>query len=99
MDIELRLYNTMDTSALLKSLSNIRRPLVLCAPGTRAHLAIELDELTRLSHSASSKHLGRLQEERIAATRRDTWRVFYTLANASAVSILATPHGLYCVER
>jgi DNA-binding transcriptional ArsR family regulator len=46
MDIELMRDNAQEASALLKSLANPSRLLVLCALVTREHTVGELEELT-----------------------------------------------------
>jgi DNA-binding transcriptional ArsR family regulator len=98
MDIELMRDNAQDASALLKSLANPSRLLVLCALVTREHTVGELEELTGLSQSAVSQHLARLRDEQIVATRRDAQRVFYSLENPGVQAVLETMHGLYCAD-
>ncbi len=90
--------NAQDASALLKSLANPSRLLVLCALVTREHTVGELEELTGLSQSAVSQHLARLRDEQIVATRRDAQRVFYSLENPGVQAVLETVHGIYCAD-
>ncbi|MCB1688150.1 MAG: winged helix-turn-helix transcriptional regulator [Halioglobus sp.] len=98
MDIERMRSNVQEASALLKSLSNPNRLLVLCALLTREHTAGELEELTGLSQSAISQHLARLRDEQIVATRRDGQRIFYSLTSTHVTAMIETLHGIYCVE-
>ncbi|CAA0126191.1 putative HTH-type transcriptional regulator YgaV [Halioglobus japonicus] len=98
MDIERMRSNVQQASALLKSLSNPNRLLVLCALVTREHTAGELEELTGLSQSAISQHLARLRDDKIVATRRDGQRIFYSLTSAHVTAMIETLHGIYCVE-
>jgi len=98
MDIELMRDNAQEASALMKSLANPSRLLVLCALVTREHTVGELEELTGLSQSAVSQHLARLRDEQIVATRRDAQRVFYSLENPGVQAVLETMHGLYCAD-
>ena len=86
-----------EASALLKSLSNEARLLVLC------HLseALELSagELTRrvgLSQSALSQHLARLREEGLVTTRKEAQTVFYRVAEPKVRRLLMLLHELYC---
>lgn len=90
--------NAAQASALLKSLSNPSRLLVLCALVTREHTAGELEELTGISQSAISQHLARLRDDDMVDTRRDAQRIFYSLKNQAARAVLETLHGLYCPE-
>ena len=98
MDIELMRDNAQEASALMKSLANPSRLLVLCALVTREHTVGELEELTGLSQSAVSQHLARLRDEQIVATRRDAQRVFYSLENPGVQALLETMHGIYCAD-
>ncbi len=98
MDIELMQANAAQASALLKSLSNPSRLLVLCALVTREHTAGELEELTGISQSAISQHLARLRDDDMVDTRRDAQRIFYSLKNQAVRAVLETLHGLYCPE-
>lgn len=90
--------NAAQASALLKSLSNPSRLLVLCALVTREHTAGELEELTGISQSAISQHLARLRDDDMVDTRRDAQRIFYSLKNQAVRAVLETLHGLYCPE-
>ena len=99
MDIELMQANAAQASALLKSLSNPSRLLVLCALVTREHTAGELEELTGISQSAISQHLARLRDDDMVDTRRDAQRIFYSLKNQAVRSVLETLHGLYCPDK
>ena len=90
--------NAQEASALLKSLANPSRLLVLCALVSREHTVGELEALTGLSQSAISQHLARLRESGLVATRRDAQRIFYSLHNDEVRAVLGTLHGLYCPE-
>lgn len=96
MDLEMMQANAAKASALLKSLANPARLLVLCALVTREHTVTELEELTGLSQSALSQHLARLREENIVSPRREAQRVFYRLSNPNVAAILEIMHGIYC---
>jgi DNA-binding transcriptional ArsR family regulator len=98
MDIKLMQANAAQASALLKSLSNPSRLLVLCALVTREHTAGELEALTGISQSAISQHLARLRDDDMVDTRRDAQRIFYSLKNQAVRAVLETLHGLYCPE-
>ncbi len=99
MDLAVLQANAQEATALLKSLANASRLLVLCALVGRAHTVGELEELTGLSQSAISQHLARLREAGIVTTRRDAQRIFYSLNNAEVRAVLETLHGIYCPDR
>jgi len=96
MDLEMMQANAQKASALLKSLANPSRLMVLCALVTREHTVTELEALTGLSQSALSQHLARLRDEGIVTTRREAQRAFYRLSNPDVAAILETMHGIYC---
>lgn len=95
-DLETLQENAAKASALLKSLANPSRLMVLCALVSREHTVTELETLTGLSQSALSQHLARLRDENIVTTRRDAQRVFYRLSNPNVTAILETMYGIYC---
>ncbi|MCB1844277.1 MAG: winged helix-turn-helix transcriptional regulator [Halioglobus sp.] len=88
--------NAQEAAALLKSLANTSRLVVLCALVTRAHTVGELEELTGLSQSAISQHLARLREDELVSTRREAQRIYYSLENPNVKAILTTLHRIYC---
>ena len=98
MDIFTMQQNADHASALLKTMANPSRLLVLCALVTREHTVGELEKLVGLSQSAVSQHLARLRAEKIVTTRREGQSVYYSLSNDNAKSILETMHGIYCEE-
>ena len=90
--------NAEQASALLKSLANPNRLLLLCALVNREHTVGELEMLTGLSQSALSQHLARLREEQIVSTRREAQRIFYALEDPGARALLETMHRIYCAD-
>ena len=98
MEVELMRNNAEEASALLKSLANPNRLLLLCALVNREHTVGELEMLTGLSQSALSQHLARLREEQIVSTRREAQRIFYALEDPGARALLETMHQIYCAD-
>jgi DNA-binding transcriptional ArsR family regulator len=89
--------NAGEASALLKSLSNPSRLLMLCALLIEEHTAGELEELAGLSQSAVSQHLARLRAEGIVDGRRDGQLVIYSLADEKKVRpVIEVLHKLFC---
>lgn len=86
-------------AALLRSMSNEHRLLILC------HL-VESEELTvgqlvskvGLSQSALSQHLAKLREEGLVSFRRDAQTLFYRLCDDRAANMLALLHQMFCRE-
>ncbi|MEC8428218.1 MAG: metalloregulator ArsR/SmtB family transcription factor [Pseudomonadota bacterium] len=98
MDLEVMRANAAQASALLKSLANPSRLMVLCALVNREHTVGELEEITGLSQSAISQHMARLRDEKIVATRREAQWIYYSLDDEAVKAILGTMHELYCPE-
>ncbi len=96
MDIAAMQENAGQAAALMKSLSNPSRLLVLCALVTREHTVGELEELTGLGQSALSQHLARLRDSGLVETRREAQRIYYSLDNPEVKAVLETLHGIYC---
>lgn len=85
-----------EAAALLRSLANEQRLLVLC------HLAggdLSVGQLLQhvdLSQSALSQHLAILRDAGLVTTRRHAQQVFYSLAEGPAQEVMRTLHELYC---
>lgn len=88
--------NAFRASALLKSMSNQHRLMILCqlAPGEKC--VGELEEIIDLSQSALSQHLARLRRDDLVKTRRQAQTIFYSLNGEEANAIIAVLYGLYC---
>lgn len=88
-----------EAAAMLRSLSNEARLLVLCHLSEASELSA--GELTRrigLSQSALSQHLARLREDGLVATRKVAQTVFYRVADQKVRRVLVLLHELYCPQ-
>jgi ArsR family transcriptional regulator, virulence genes transcriptional regulator len=85
-------------ATMLRALANERRLLILCQLGDGELSVGALQERLALSQSALSQHLAVLREEGIVATRRQSQTIFYRIADAAAVQIIATLASIYCPE-
>ncbi len=83
-------------AALLRSIGNEQRLLVLCHLAEGEHAVGELLSRLELSQSALSQHLAILREAGIVRARRDGLQVFYSLAPGPAESVMQTLHAIYC---
>ena len=99
MDLQQMQSNAELVAAMLKSMANPSRLLLLCGLVTRPHTVSELVELTGLSQSAVSQHLARLRDEGIVAAARDAQRMVYSLSNPDIAKILETLHAMYCPDK
>lgn len=81
---------------LLKAMSNPSRLVILCQLCEGERSVGELEEEVGLSQSGISQHLAVLRRERVVATRRDKQTVFYSLASAEVMELMATLHRVFC---
>src|SRR3990167_5628926 len=87
-----------DAARLLRAMSNEHRLMILCRLGGAELSAGELLTETTLSQSALSPHLAVLREEGLVATRRAGQNIFYRIADASALRVIATLADIFCPE-
>lgn len=98
LDLSLMQHNAQSASELLKDLAHPGRLLVLCALVTREYTVGQLEELTGLGQSALSQHLARLRDSGLVATRREAQRIFYSIGDTRAKTVLDALHGIYCAD-
>lgn len=85
-----------EAAALLRSLGNEQRLLILCHL-VGGELAVgELQARLALSQSALSQHLAVLRDAELVQTRREGQQVFYGVMPGPAQALLATLHSIYC---
>lgn len=84
-------------AAVLRSLGNERRLLILCTLIGRGEASAgELAAAVELSASATSQHLARMREEGLVASRRDAQSILYRLADRGLERLVALLKDLYC---
>lgn len=88
--------NARRAAPLLKAMSNPARLVILCQLAEGERSVGELEEVVGISQSGISQHLAVLRRERVVATRRDKQTVYYSLASADVVALMATLHRVFC---
>ena len=83
-------------SALLKSLANRHRLLILCQLIERERSVGELAAFLSLRDSTVSQHLALLRKDGLVAPRRDGQTIWYSIASDEARRILETLYRIYC---
>ena len=83
-------------AALLRSLANEHRLMLLCQLAGGERGVGELVTAVGLSQSAVSQHLARLRAEGLVATRREGQAIFYSLASEEARRIIGVLYDIYC---
>lgn len=85
--------------ALLKALSNENRLLILCYLTEAEEMSVgDLAEKISLSQSALSQHLGKLRDEGLVETRRQSQTIHYRVRDPKVAQVLALLHDLFCPE-
>jgi len=85
-----------DAAALLASMANAKRLLVLCHLVEGERSVGDLAAAAGLSQPALSQHLGKMRLQGLVRTRRDGQTIFYSLASDEVRAVLQTLYGLYC---
>ena len=86
-----------EAANMLKALSNEKRLMILCKLLEHGEMSVNaLIGHVGLSQSALSQHLARMREEKIVDTRRDAQQIFYRVADARVLEILATLKKIFC---
>jgi ArsR family transcriptional regulator, virulence genes transcriptional regulator len=95
-DIEAMSEHADAAAALLKSIANSHRLLVLCVLGDGELSVGALNERIPLSQSALSQHLAVLREEGLVETRRESQTIYYRIAAGPALDVLHVLHAHFC---
>ncbi|RMD87662.1 MAG: transcriptional regulator [Candidatus Dadabacteria bacterium] len=91
-----RLKHLLEAVDLLKEIANPRRLAVLCYL-LEGELSVgELVEKIRISQSALSQHLARLNRKGIVGRKRSGQYIYYYLKSEEVKKIIGTLHNLYC---
>jgi len=88
-----------DAAALLRTLANPHRLLLLCVLGEGELSVGNLNERIPLSQSALSQHLAVLRGEGLVETRRDAQTIYYSLKAGPALDVIRVLHRHFCDAR
>ncbi|MFI2810230.1 MULTISPECIES: metalloregulator ArsR/SmtB family transcription factor [Microbulbifer] len=87
-----------NASALLRSLGNPDRLLLMCQLSQEELCVGDLEERLDIRQPSLSQQLGVLRREGLVATRREGKHVFYRIADPKVLTLLQTLYELYCAE-
>lgn len=91
--------NASAVAAIMRSLANPRRLMLLCTLVERGEVKVgELAARVGLSQSALSQHLALMREEGLVAFTRDAQVLRYRIADPRIEALLATLYQLYCAK-
>lgn len=96
MNINVNPQQAEKAAALLGSMSNPHRLRVLCELHEAELTVGELQERIGISQSNLSQQLAKLREAKLVKTRRDSQKIFYTLASDEVVQVIHVLHDLFC---
>lgn len=96
-DREFMQQRTAQAAALLRTMGNEQRLLVLCLLIEQGEASVgQLLEQMDLSQSALSQHLARMREEGMVAFRRDAQTLYYRIADPAVEKLVAVLKDIYC---
>lgn len=81
---------------LMKVLSNPDRLLLLCQLVDGEKCVSQLQELAGISQPTLSQQLGVLRNEGLVSTRREGKNIYYSIASAQAMAVLAVLYEQFC---
>lgn len=85
-----------EVAALLASMANAKRLLVLCHLVKGECSVGDLAVVAGLNQSALSQHLGKMRLQGLVTTRREGQTIYYSLASREVRRVLETLYELYC---
>jgi ArsR family transcriptional regulator len=98
MDIDSMRQAAAQAGALLRTLGNEDRLLLLCQLSQGEMSVGELAQALEIRQPTLSQQLGVLRQEGLVATRRDGKQIYYVVSDEKALAILNTLYQLYCPQ-
>ena len=96
MDVKVLRSNASRAAALLKSLANEDRLMLLCQLVEGEKAVSELEVLTGIRQPTLSQQLGALREAGVVTTRREAKQIFYRLSEEKAARLIEALYAIYC---
>ncbi|HJV83393.1 metalloregulator ArsR/SmtB family transcription factor [Noviherbaspirillum sp.] len=87
-----------EATALLRTLANEDRLLLLCQLSQGEKSVGELEELLDIRQPTLSQQLGVLRTENLVNTRRDGKRIYYSVVDPKVLTLLGILYDLYCPQ-
>ena len=89
-------HQAEEAEGFLKALANRHRLMILCKLHESELSVGEILIDSELSQSALSQHLARLRADNLVQTRRESQTIYYSLADANVVRMIALLYDIYC---
>ena len=96
IDLETMRASASDACAMLKTLSNPDRLLLLCQISQGERCVSELEEALDIHQPTLSQQLGVLRDEGLVNTRRDGKRIYYSMASKEALAVMQVMYDQFC---
>ena len=96
IDMQQMLANAENAAAFLKALANPSRLVILCQLSAGERSVGELETLLGVRQPSLSQQLARLRTEGLVSTRRDSKRIYYSLASKETEVLISTLYALFC---
>lgn len=90
--------NSRRASALLKSVANQNRLVILCCLAGGKKSVSDIQKYVDISQSALSQHLARLRFEGIVDYERRNRNIIYFIKEPNVKKIINTLYTIYCKE-
>lgn len=98
LPLELMQENAGRAAALLRSMANESRLMILCRLSQGEMTVGDLTRNINLSQSALSQHLGILRRENLVKTRRESQYVWYSLDSDEVKAVIETIYEVFCKD-
>ena len=96
IDLDTMRSSATRTCAMLKTLANPDRLLLLCQISQGERCVSDLEEALDIHQPTLSQQLGVLREEGLVNTRRDGKRIYYSVASAEAMAVMQVLYEQFC---
>jgi ArsR family transcriptional regulator len=98
LDISRMRSAAIEATAMLKTLANEDRLLLLCQLSQGEKSVGELEALLDVHQPTLSQQLGVLRSQGFVKTSRDGKRIFYSIADQNVLTILDVLYKIYCAQ-
>lgn len=88
----------IQAAALMRSLSNEKRLMILCRLSGGEAAVGDMRKDFNLSQSAFSQHLAVLRDQDLVKTRREGQTIYYSIADPAVLQVIETLASIYCPE-
>lgn len=82
--------------ALLKTMANEDRLLILCQLSQGERNVGEIEQLTGIQQPTLSQQLTKLRDEGLVSTRREGKYIYYSIASDAVIQIMHLLYALFC---